>query len=204
MSFGADHAVTHQEAYPTWQHKPLFDIRRIDVNQLLDVIKHKHGRNQADAVLSMIRSVMNWYAVQDDRYSTPIVKGMKRDQRSGPERSRKRILNDDEIRAVWGACSEMPIYGALVRMLLLTAQRLRKVSRMKWSDIDDGVWLIATEAREKGNADILKLPDLALSVIKDLPRVKDNVHVFVADVGKGSLAAFNNASRNSTSCCRST
>jgi integrase len=177
--------------YPAWEHKPLFDIRRIDVNQLLDVIKNKHGRNQADAVLSVIRSVMNWYAIQDDRYSTPIVKGMNRDQRSGPERSRNRILNDDEIRTVWSACSDMPIYGPLVKMLLLTAQRLRKVSKMKWSDIDNGVWTIATDAREKGNAGQLKLPDLALEVIKDLPRVKNNPFVFVATVGNGSLAAFN-------------
>jgi len=177
--------------YPAWEHKPLFDIRRLDVNQLLDTIKHKHGRNQADAVLTVIRSIMNWYAIQDDRYSTPIVKGMKRDQRSLPERSRTRILKDDEIRAVWKACSDiMPIYGALVRMLLLTAQRLHKVSRMKRSDIDNGVWTIATEPREKGNAGMLKLPDLALDVIKDLPRVKDNPHLFVATVGKGPFNAF--------------
>ena len=42
--------------YPAWEHKPLFDIRRIDVNQLLDKIKNKHGRNQADAVLRTVRA----------------------------------------------------------------------------------------------------------------------------------------------------
>jgi integrase len=176
--------------YPAWEHKPLFDIRRIDVNQLLDKIKHKHGRNQADAVLRTIRGVMTWYAVQDDKYNSPIVKGMKRDQRSLPEKSRTRILNDDEIRVVWTACSDMPIYGPLVKMLLLTAQRLRKVSEMKWTDLDNGVWIIATDAREKGNAGILKLTDLALNVIKDVPRIKDNPHVFAAGVGNGPFNSF--------------
>ena len=134
--------------------------------------------------------MMTWYAARDDKYNLPIVKGMKRDQRSLPEKSRTRILNDDEIRAVWSACSDIPIYGPLVKMLLLTAQRLRKVSEMKWSDLDDGVWTIATDAREKGNAGMLKLPDLALAAIKDLPGIKDNPHVFVAMVGNGSFNSF--------------
>jgi integrase len=127
---------------------------------------------------------------RDDAYNSPIVKGMKRDKRSLPEKSRTRTLNDNEIRAVWSACTDMPIYGPLVKMLLLTGQRLRKVSEMKWSDLDNGVWTIATDAREKGNAGMLKLTDLALTVIEDLPRVKDNPHVFVAGVGLGPFNSF--------------
>ena len=56
--------------------------------------------------------------------------------------------------------------------------------------LDDGVWTIATDAREKGNAGMLELPDLALAAIKDLPGIKDNPHVFVAMVGNGSFNSF--------------
>jgi hypothetical protein len=121
--------------YPHWQKKPLFDIRRIDVNILLDHTQRKHGPCQADAVLRTIKGAMSWYMVKDDRYYSPIVKGMDRDKRLAPERSRKRILNDEEIRAVWKACSDGSIYGALVKMLLLTGQRLRKVAHIRWQDI---------------------------------------------------------------------
>ena len=81
--------------FPVWDKKLLFDIRRIDVNNLLDGIKTKHGKNQADAVLRTVSAVMNWYAVHDDRFNSPIVKGMNRDRRTMPERSRTRILTDD-------------------------------------------------------------------------------------------------------------
>ena len=36
---------------------------------------------------------------------------------------------------------------------------------MKWSDIKDGVWTIATEKREKGNAGALRLPPVAVEII---------------------------------------
>jgi hypothetical protein len=146
--------------YPVWEKKLLFDIRRIDVNNLLDRIKNRHGRNQADAVLRTISSVMSWYAIKDDRYNSPIVKGMDRDKRTLPERSRNRILDDYEIRALWGATPDMGVFGSLVKMLLLTGQRLHKVAHMQWQHIQDDCWTIETEPREKGNAGRLMLPAL--------------------------------------------
>src|SRR5262249_25382175 len=87
-------------------------------------------------------------------------------------------------------------FGALVRLLLLTAQRHDKVLTMKWIDIADGVWTIRTEPREKGNAGVLELPPLALSVIDELPRFANNNFVLagrgathIAKSGK-SKAAF--------------
>jgi integrase len=133
---------------------------------------------------------MGWYAIKDDRYNSPIVKGMDLDKRTMPEKSRKRVLNDDEIRAVWKACDDMGIYGALVKMLLLTGQRLQKVSHMRWEDLKDGCWAIQTEPREKGNAGVLMLPPMALNVLKDLPRIQDNPFVFPASVGKGPFNSF--------------
>jgi integrase len=44
---------------------------------------------------------------------------------------------------------------------------------------------------KRGNAGKLKLPALALKVLKDLPRVKNNPYVFVATFGNGPINAFN-------------
>jgi integrase len=115
---------------------------------------------------------------------------MDRDKRTLPERSRKRILHDDEIKALWQAASDMGVFGALVKILLLTGQRLRKVAHMQWQHIEDDYWTIETEPREKGNAGILKLPPLANAVLKDLPRIKGDPFVFPASVGKGPFNSF--------------
>ena len=118
-------------------------------------------------MLAIVRSVMNWHATRTDDYNPPIVRGMNR--RSAKEQSRKRILDDHEIVKVWKAAGDFGAFGGIVRMCLLTAQRLRKVSMMRRADVVDGVWTIATEDREKGNAEVLKLPPLALAVIHQRP-----------------------------------
>ena len=63
-------------------------------------------------------------------------------------------------------------------MLLLTGQRKTKVATMRWEDIKDGVWTIPSEKREKGNAIELKLPDVAIEIIKAQPRFDGNPYVF--------------------------
>jgi integrase len=181
--------------YPKWATRKLYEIKRFDVKELLMRIEDKHGAPQADCVLATLRSLMNWFQIWDENYVSPIVKGMKRDQRK--DKARDRTLTDDEIRAVWAGCDAVGTFGALVKLLLLTAQRLDKVVKMKRTDIsDDGVWTIPTEDREKGNAGKLRLPELALAVIASQPIIDYNPHIFPS-VGRYRKAAphFNSGSQ---------
>jgi integrase len=165
--------VLNKYILPEWQHRPFREIKRGDVASLLDKIEDKHGARQADIVLAIIRKMMNWYATRNDDYVSPVVRGMHR--HNAGEHKRRRILNDDEIRALWKVDS---VFGAIVKVLLLTAQRRDKVKTMKWSDISDGVWTIATEAREKANAGSLRLPQTVLDIIKAQPKLANNPFVF--------------------------
>jgi len=179
--------------YPAWANRDFLEIRRSEVNTLLDTIADDYGRSQADAVLATIRNIMNWYQTRHENFTSPIVKGMKRDPRKGSERARKRVLNDNEIRAVWEAASQNGTLGPLIKLLLLTAQRRDKVAKMQWNDLDltTGVWTIRTEKGEKGNAGSLKLPDRALAILGKQPRIAGNPHVFA---GRGKVA-FNSYSQ---------
>jgi hypothetical protein len=71
-------------------------IRRSDMAALLDRVQDGHGARQADYVLNVVRSIMNWYATRHDDYTPPIVRGMKR--QSAKAQARARILSDEEIR----------------------------------------------------------------------------------------------------------
>ena len=79
---------------------------------------------------------------------------------SAKERARTRILDDDEIRALWNARVN-PFQLAFVQLALLTAQRREKLLTMRWEDIRDGVWHLPSEKREKGTAGELVLSDAA-------------------------------------------
>jgi len=170
--------------YPRWGNRPFLDIRRSHVAALLDEIEDNHGARQADYILAIVRSVMNWRAARSDDYSAPISRGMRRT--NPKERARARMLGDEELRAVWKAAESDGGFGAFIRLLLLTAQRREKVASMRWQDIaSDGTWTIPAGAREKGNAGELKLPPAALKVIEAQPRIGENPYVFAGRSVKG-------------------
>ena len=132
-----------------------------------------------------IRQITAYWAPRDKQFENPITregaKEMKHDRRKPEERMRERVLRDGEIRAVWEACDELGgSFAGIVKLALLTAQRREKIASMKWSDVDleTGVWTIDTEAGEKGNAGVLKLPRAAVDIIADQPKLAENPFVF--------------------------
>ena len=158
-----------------WDGRDFASIGRADVANLLDRIEIENGARQATYCLQVFSSLANWYSARDDNYRSPLVKGMRR----GSPVKRDRILTDDELRQVWIQAEANGTYGALIRLALLTAQRQDKLASMKWADVADGTWMIATEAREKGNAGALVLPKEALRIIEAQPR-GDSRYVFPA------------------------
>jgi integrase len=178
---------------PRFQDVPMQAIRRGDVTALLDDVEDEHGARQSDAALGVVRQIMHWHAGRHDDYIVPIIRNMRRT--STAARARTRILDDDELKALWQATAELGQFDALVRLLLLTGQRRAKVIGMHWDDVVDGVWTIRSQAREKGHAGALKLPAAALAVIDAQPRFDGNAHVFAAARGPGHFRAFSKYKR---------
>jgi integrase len=173
---------------PEWADKEFAAIRRSDIAALLDRVADRHGPRQSDYALATIRAICNWFERRNDDYRSQVAKGMRRV--NAKEAERERTLTDDEIRAVWSAASGP--FGGIVKLSLLTARRRDKVVEMKWSDIVDGAWVIETEDREKGNADELVLPDLALALIEAQPRFAGSPYVF-AGRGERPFSGFSKA-----------
>jgi len=172
--------VLERYVYPHWGNRDFISIKRSDISTLLDHVEDNHGAQQADKVLSVARGIANWFAGRDDDYVSPFVRGMRR--HSG---ARTRVLEDDELPVIWKTAEGNGQFGAIVRLLLLTGQRREKVNSMKWADLADGVWTIATVEREKNNAGSLALPAQALAIIQAQPRVGENPYVFA---GRGNGA----------------
>jgi integrase len=171
---------------PHWRDRPFTEIKRVDVAKLLDHIEDNSGPRQADAVLTIIRSIANWHSTRDDTYVTPIVKGMKRSSNS----VRKRVLDDSELRLVWEAAEQSGQFGSLVQLALLTGQRLDKLLTMRWSAISsEGVWTVPSGDREKGTGGELVLPELAQAVLRRQPRILGTDLVFPPARGNGQMSA---------------
>ncbi len=171
---------------PRFKNFVFASIRRKDLSELLDKVEADHGAHMADSVLTIFKSIATWHGERDEDYRSPVGKKMRRAKR----RSRERILNDDELRALWSVTEELGTYGALLRCALLLGQRRSKINFMKWSDIRDGVWYIDSQENEKPNCGRIKLPSIAAKIIEAQPRFKGNDFVFAATRGRGAFNAF--------------
>ncbi len=174
---------------------PINDIRRSDIAQLLDKIEDENGATQADRVLSTLRKLFNWHCTRDDEFISPVVRGMARTIPA--ERRRDRVMSDEEINLMWPILSNMGAYGGLVKMLLLTGQRLDKAREMKWTDLEDGVWTIpVAHKREKAHGGKLPLPRMALDIIEAQDEIVGNPYVFPANRGLGQFNSFPKSKRS--------
>ena len=181
--------------YPHWANRDFAGLRRSDVAALLDHIQDGHGARQADLVLAIVRGIANWHSARDDSYLSPFVGGMRRvDPKAG---RRSRILDDAELRAVWKAAGEAGTFGAFVQLALLTAQRRDVLVKMRWQDLDGDTWRIPEEPRAKGTGGDLRLPPLAMAIIKAQPKLVGNPYVLAGRNGK-PYAGFATASPPST------
>ena len=161
-SRAATEAILARLVYPTFGARPIEAINRSDIVRLLDQVEDRSGPMMASRTLGIINRVMNFHATRTDDFRSPIVRGMGR----GIGQARSRILDDDELRAIWRATGDYPIFGPLLRFILLTATRRYEAGHMRWAELNGNrAWTIPA-ARYKTNLDhVIPLSALAQSVL---------------------------------------
>jgi len=153
---------------PRIGRKSIYDVKRLDIVQLLDAIEDADKGPTADRVLAYLRKAFNWYAARDEGFVPPIVKGMARTKPA--ERARTRALADDEIRSVWQALDsgELPAaFSNVVKVLLLTAQRRDEIGLMRAEEIDGDTLVIPAERYKTGLPNAVPLTAEALRWMGD-------------------------------------
>lgn len=183
----ATHAASTLRRHFTarWATRDIREIRRVDVHAVIDQLMRNGRPASANRALAVVRKFFNWCIERSLIESSPC-SGIKMPT---PKRSRDRVLDDDELAAVWHAASETDYpYGAIVRLLILTAQRRHEVAGMRWSelDLDAATWSIPETRTKNGRPQHIPLSPPAVEMLKGLPQF-DKDHVFPA-VGKSDNA----------------
>jgi integrase len=176
----AQQSILTRLVLPTLGKRPIGEIRRKDIMRLLDRIADENGAAQSDATLALIRVIMNWFALRDEDFRSPIVKGMRRHKPS--EHARSRILTDDELCAIWRIADADPgPFGAYIKFLLLTAARRNEAAHMRRSEIVGTDWTLPA-SRNKTKVDLVRpLSAAALALIARAPRIHTSDFVFSVD-----------------------
>ena len=165
--------VLDREIAEPWRGRRLSEIRRRDINALLDDIVTRGSPISANRTLAWLRRLCSW-AVERGLIETNPCAGIGA---PAPETARDRVLSDDELATVWkAACGlELP-YAAFVKLLILTGARRMEVAEMRWREIDfDGKLWTLPRARSKGSREhTVPLSDAAVEMLKTLPRIGDD------------------------------
>jgi integrase len=183
--------VLEREPLRAWRDRPLGNISRCDVLRLLDAIVAAGAEIGANRTLAYLRALFNW-AVKRGRLPSSPASGVDAPSK---ERTRDRVLSDDELRWLWGACEKIDWpFGPLVKLLLLTGQRRDEVATLRWSELDLGTrtWTLPREKAKNNRAHEIQLSDEAIEVLSSLPRTGPLVFT---STGSTAVSGFSRAKR---------
>jgi len=163
------------------------EIKRADVVKACDVI-HKSAPVSANRALAHLKHLMGWCVERGMIDASPIA-GMKP---LSKERSRERVLTDDELGALWTACdAEGYPFGDCMKLLILSGQRRAEVAEMRWSEIDleKRLWTLPSQRAKNGRQHTVPITDAMLDVLRRVPRFLASDYVFTT-TGKSPVSGF--------------
>jgi integrase len=170
--------LLRHEFVTAFGQRSVHGITRRDVSNVLEQIYARGAGRTGNMALVAIRVFFDWCVSKAILETSPCV-GLRP---AFIERSRDRVLSDDELTRILGACRELGYpFGSLVEMLACTAQRRSEVARMQWSHVslDTSNWVIPAEHSKNGKPHIVHLSERVTDLLRVLPR-KSNL-VFSAN-----------------------
>jgi integrase len=183
--------LLRRDVLPFWATRPVREITRPDVIELIDRVADRGARVHANRVLAAVRVLFNWALSRGVIEASPAA-GVKA---PGAETVRERVLSEDELREVWRAADATAYpFGPFFKLLILTAQRRDEVAGMRWSEIDQAraLWTIPGERAKNGRAHEVPLPAPALDILRAIPRL-DGSDFVLTTTGSAPISGFSKA-----------
>jgi integrase len=179
---------------PAWRGRTVHEIKRRDVIELVERVAEGTGNTPARPILAnrtlgVVRKFFSWLAARDVVTASPCTGVVP----PGKERARDRTLSDDEVVQLWRACDEIsPLYGAAIRLLLLTGARRNEIAELPWSEIDPAtrLWTLSAARAKNHRANTIPLSTQAWRILENVPQMDDPALVFghkLNDFGRAKI-----------------
>jgi integrase len=143
----------------------LADLHRRDINKVIDELVTRNVPAQANRSFADLRAMLRWAVKRGDLDHDPTV-GMSMPSRP---RFRDRVLSDDEMRRVWHTEFGFADTSRVLRLALLTAQRIGEVAGMTRAELDIPAreWSLPGARTKNGRPHTVPLSDAALGIIAE-------------------------------------
>ena len=196
--FGARHLSTlksgetvkrelNRHVVAIWGERDIQTITKRDVIDLLDGIADSRRIVTANRVRAYLNKFLSWCVERDIIKQSPAM-GVKP---AAKEKSRDRVLTDQEIKWFWQACTvEGQPWGHLGKMLLLTGQRLGEVVNMTDREITGDLWHLTADRTKNGRAHDVALSEAARAILGAVERVKGGAGYIFTTNGASALQGY--------------
>lgn len=177
---------------PFWRGRPLADIVKRDVVEAVERVNEK-SPVMANRVLAVLKVFLRWAVDQDVIRVSPAADV----RRPSLERSRDRVVDDDQLPLVWRAAESQGYpFGPIAQLLVLSGQRRGEVAGARWEEIDLArrLWTIPGDRTKNGETHVVPLSDGSVSIIRSLPRISGSPWVFTT-TGACSVSGFSRSKR---------
>jgi integrase len=164
------HLVKHCHRLHSLQ---LGKIDRRAVAGILTTIASKSGPIEANRVRASLSAFFAWCISEGLADSNPVVGTGRR-----PEKSRARVLDSGELRAIWAATGDSTDFSAIVRLLILTGARANEIAALRWSEVADGRIVLPASRTKNAHPHVIPLADSARAILEARPRRADRDFIF--------------------------
>jgi integrase len=156
-----------RKAFPKHMELPAEALTKDDVQDLVDDMVSAGKPVMARQVGRYGAAAFSWAWKRNMVSGSPFVR-----LDTPAAKTRDRVLSDEELRAIWQATAEPGGFNSVVRLLMLTGQRLNEVAGMAWEELsaDLTTWELPGERSKNGKAHVIPLSPQARAVIEAAPR----------------------------------
>jgi integrase len=183
--------IVERELVPAWGHRPIADLGRRDILDLIDGIADRGAIIMARRVQAVVHRLLKW-SVARGVIEINHAAGLPK---PGHEVRRDRVLTDAELTTLWKAATDLGWpYGDAIKLLILTGARRDEIGSLQWHEIDLPNAKIRLEGMrtKSGAPHLIPLSGPAIQILECVPRIAGCEFVFTMN-SKRSVTGWANA-----------
>lgn len=222
-SWKEEERIINKDLLPDFGHRLLADIRRRDVRDHVEAIARKRNAPiMANRTLGVLSRMFNFALDREWIEANPAA----RIPDPGEERSRDRVLSDEELRELWASLECLasqgeetdedavqdlrakarltPATAHAFQVQLLTAQRSGEVRSMRWADVDleTGWWSIPASVAKNAKPHRVPLTKAVIEILERRHELAGEGAIFVFENRRGAGSIAHRGKKAASILCR--
>jgi len=165
--YAVDALLTLRRVFESHLGMAAADLDRAAVVRAVDALVRKGRSAMARQVAAYGRAAYGWGVKRGSVATNPFIT-----LPLPPAASRDRVLTDSELVAIWQATDGAGAFNSIVRILLLTGQRLNEVAAMTWTELSDDLstWTIPASRTKNDKINMVPASEPAQKILRATPQ----------------------------------